>query len=429
LKWGFTFGVGKAVSMNQGDVKMVEQESQTKTLLASQPIYNAQKVLFGSELLFRHELFSSAMAYGEDLATSEVLLNLCTGINQQINLFSRKIFINLSEGLLLSDAFLPLPPGSVVIELPANIQISDTLIAAIKKWKNAGFSFALDGFDFHPRYQPILDEIKYIKVDAQSKSVANLGAKMRQMKSYSFTWIAEKVETEARFIEFKKLGFSLFQGFFLARPLAVQGQAVRGKINASMATLSVVSAPEIEIDDMLRVVNRDPKLATQLLKIVNSPFCGLRRPMNSIRDAIAYLGLINVRKWIIVMLLLNETTSSTGTTHLVLTRAKACENYAKETLGVKAEQAFLVGLLSGVHLLFGIDNGLFLQEISLQPVIEKAILEEDGTLGQILGEIKHIEYAIRQNSILDINLDGSLFFAYHEASGWAESVLNASSAS
>ena len=91
-------------------------KSQVKTLLARQPIYSAQKDLFGFELLFRHELASSANEFGEDLATSEVLLNLYTGTNQQSDLFSRKIFINLSEGLLLSDAFLPVPPESVVIE-------------------------------------------------------------------------------------------------------------------------------------------------------------------------------------------------------------------------------------------------------------------------------------------------------------------------
>jgi c-di-GMP phosphodiesterase len=410
---------------------MSGEESRIKTLLASQPIYNVEKDLFGFELLFRHELFDSAKAYGEDLATSHVLLNLCTDINQQINLFSfsRKIFVNLSEGLLLSDAFLPLPPESVVIELPATIRFTDALTAAIKKWKNVGFCFALDGFDFHPRYQPILNEIQYIKVDALSKSVENLSAKMLQIENDSVIWIAEKVETEAQFIEFKKLGFSLFQGYFLARPQAIQGQTVRGKINSSIATINVVSAPEIEIDDMSRVVSRDPSLATQLLKIVNSPACALLRPMGSIRDAIVYLGLIQVRKWIIMMLLLNETASNIGAIHLVLTRAKACENCAEANPLVKSEQAFLVGLLSGVDLLFGIDNALFLQRVSLQPEIEKAILEEDGTLGQILSEVKHIEYAIRQHSVLDLDLDGSVFSAYHDASGWAESVLATTSAS
>lgn len=402
---------------------MPEQESQIKTLLASQPIYNADKDLFGSELLFRHELFASADAYGADLATSEVLLNLCTGINQQAELLSRKIFINLGEGLLLSDAFLPLPPERIVIELPASIQMSEALIAGIKKWKELGFCFALDGFDFDPRYQPILKDIHYIKVDALSESIDHVAVKMPQVENDSIVWIAERVETEEQFIQFKQLGFSLFQGYFLAKPLAIQGQSIRGKITTSMATINVASTAEIEIDEMVQVISRDPSLATQLLKIVNSPVCGLMKPMGSIRDAVIYMGLIQVRKWIIMMSMLNETTSSTGALHLVLTRAKACENYAATTLQVKSDQAFLVGLLSGVHLLFGVGCELFLQQVSVQPEIEKAILEENGILGGILNEIKQVEYATRQNSARELDREGPEFLAYHEASDWAETVL------
>jgi EAL and modified HD-GYP domain-containing signal transduction protein len=261
---------------------MLGQDNQVKTLLASQPIYNVQKDLYGFELLFRHELFASAEAYGEDLATSEVVLNLCTGINQQIDLFSRPIFINLSEGLLLSDAFLPLPPGGVVIELPASIQINEALVRAIRKWKNEGFSFALDNFDFDPRYQPILNDISYFKVDVLSESLDNLAVKMSRVENNSAIWVAERVETETQYNLSKDLGFSLFQGYFLARPEAIEGQSVRGKIHTSMTTVNAVSDPEIEVDEMAKVVSQDPNLATQLLKIVNSPVCGLMKPMSSI---------------------------------------------------------------------------------------------------------------------------------------------------
>lgn len=397
--------------------------SPVKTLLARQPIYSAEKDLFGFELLFRHELSSSAHAFGEDLATSEVLLNLYTGMNQQNDLFSRKMFVNLAEGLLLSDAFLPIPPDSVVIELTPSIQITEPLINAIKRWREFGFSFALDNFDFNPRYQPILNNIQYFKVDALDDSIQDIAAKMESLSKYSAIWIAERVETEAQFTKFKALGFTLFQGYFLAKPLAVQGQPVRGKINTSIATINAVSQPEIEVAEMTQIISRDPSLAIQLLKIVNSPVYSLGREVNSVRDAIVYLGLIQVRKWIIMMSMLNDMTASSGTVNLVLTRAKACENYIEQSFSVKSDQAFLVGLLSGVHLLFGIDNKLFFEQVSLPPVIEKAILEKEGELGRALSEIIRIEYNILQNTSEIADPDDLGISAYREASTWAESVL------
>lgn len=74
---------------------METDKSHVKTLLARKPIYSAQKDYFGFEFLFRHEVASSAHEFGEDLATSEVLLNLYTGKNQQDDLFPREMFVNL----------------------------------------------------------------------------------------------------------------------------------------------------------------------------------------------------------------------------------------------------------------------------------------------------------------------------------------------
>ncbi|WP_321389284.1 HDOD domain-containing protein [uncultured Desulfuromusa sp.] len=402
---------------------MGTEKPQVKTLLARQPIYSAQKDLFGFELLFRHEMGSSAHEFGEELATSEVLLNLYTGTNQQSDLFSRKIFVNISEGLLLSDAFLPVPPESVIIDLSPSIQVNEPLINSIKKWRDAGFSFALDGFDFSPRFQPVLDYIQYIKVDALNESMSEIDSKMKNLSHYSVNWIAERVETETQFTKFKELGFTLFQGYFLAKPTAIQGQPVRGKINNSIATIKAVSDPEIEVAEMTNIVNRDPSLAIQLLKIVNSPVYSLGREVNSVRDAIVYLGLIQVRKWIIMMSMLNNMVASSGTVNLVLTRAKACENYVEKSHAVKSDQAFLVGLLSGVHLLFGIDNKSFFEQISLPDTIKEAILEEEGVLGQTLSEIIKTEYNILQNTSEIADQDDIGLSAYREASTWTEEVL------
>lgn len=149
----------------------------------------------------------------------------------------------------------------------------------------------------------------------------------------------------------------------------------------------------------------------------------LGREVNSVREAIVYLGLIQVRKWIIMMSMLNDLTASRGTVNLVLTRAKACENYIERSLSVKSDQAFLVGLLSGVHLLFGIDNKLFFEQISLPTVIEEAIFEEEGVLGQALSKILKIEYAIMQNTSEIADQEDIGLSAYCDASTWTEDVL------
>lgn len=403
---------------------MIPINSSVKTLLASQPIYTRDQDLFGFELLFRHETNLSASEFGDDLATSEVLLNLCTGITEQFDLYSRPLFINLAESFLFSEAFLPIPAQGVVLELSPSIQVNDRLIDAIRNWKSLGFHFALDDFNFDPRYRPLLNLVDFLKVNVLDKPPEKVAEKMADFAAYALTWVAERVETEEQFLKYCDLNFTLFQGYFLAKPLHVQGYAIRGKIHNSVAIINEVNKPELEIDELVSAVGKDPNLATQILKIINSPACYLKRNITSLKDAITFLGLVKVRKWAIMMAMLNDAATSSGTVRLVLTRARACENYAATTIFANPDKAFLMGLLSGIHLLFGIENAVFLEQVSLHADIETAILTHGGILGQILNEILHAEYTIMQNPKALTDNNSVILFSYLQASDWAEQALS-----
>jgi EAL and modified HD-GYP domain-containing signal transduction protein len=371
--------------------------------------------------LVRHDGFSSARAYGDDLATNEVILNLCTGINRRLEIKPQKLFINCSEELLKAEGFLPLPPANVVIELPAATRFDGILINRIKEWRARGFRFSLDDFDFSKLHLELVEYFDYLKVDALDRSLSRHYEKIAALSPR--TVIAKRIETEKLYNALKTAGFNLFQGYFLAKPKEIQGHAVRGKINNTVATFDAVTLHEIEIESMVEFVNRDPSLAVQLLKIVNSPACELVRPISSIKEAIVFLGLIQVRKWIIMMSLLNDSAASVGAMNIVLTRAKACENYAAGTLSIRSDQAFLIGLLSGANLLFDIDTNLFLDALPLHQETVRAITGHDGILGQVLNEIKTIEYQILQQDSRAFELDEELVAAYQDAYQWAEQIL------
>lgn len=403
---------------------MGKTKSAMQTLLASQPIYSREKDLFGFELLFRHEADLSANDVGEDLATSEVLLNLATGVTEQVDLYSRPMFINLSESFLFSDTLLPVLSKQVIIELPATVQVNDQVINAVKHWRKADFRFALDGFDFSPRYEPLLGLVDYVKVDTLDEPLQTAMSQMPNYAAYPFTWIAERVETEELFNNYAALGFSLFQGYFLAKPLPIQGYSLRRKISSSVATIDAVSQPDIEVTELAKVVSKDPNLATQILKIINSPACALRRNIESLKDAIVYLGLAQVRKWAIMMSMMNNTETNSGTIRLVLTRAKACENYAAEENYANPDKAFLVGLLSGINLLFGIENSVFLAQVSLHPDIKSAILTHQDFLGKVLMDVLKAEHSIMQIRAAVVSYDMTILAAYLEANEWVEKVLS-----
>lgn len=401
--------------------------SSTKTLLASQPIYSSAKKLFGFELLFRNEDNLSVAEYGADSATNEVLLNLCTGITEQYDLYSRPMFINLSKNLLVSESFLPLPAEGTIIDLPRAIKPTPDVLAAIKKLKKQGFSFALDNFNFDPHLQPLVKLVNYIKVDVLHENPKSLQRKMSRYQRYPVTWIAVRVEKEEQFIDFRQLGFDLFQGYFLARPLPVRGHLIRGSLHDSIGLINAVNQPGIEIEELTKIVAQDPTLSMQLLKIVNSPACALTRTISSLKDAVTYLGLNQVRKWATMIAMMNNSKSCTGTVRLILTRAKACENYATTSIFANSDQAFLVGLLSGTQLLFGVEIEVFMEKVRLKTEIETAVVTHAGILGQILHEVLRTERSIMvKYSPLPLP-KGELLNAYTSANNWTEQVLSSSS--
>jgi EAL and modified HD-GYP domain-containing signal transduction protein len=124
------------------------------------------------------------------------------------------------------------------------------------------------------------------------------------------------------------------------------------------------------------------------------------------------------------MAMLNDAVASSGTVRLVLTRAKACENFAATTIFANPDQAFLTGLLSGVHLLFGVENELFFKQVSLYSEIEIAVLKHSGFLGQILKEVLTAEYSIMQAPAGLADYDNAILSSYLQANDWAEKALN-----
>lgn len=90
-------------------------------MMAQQPIFKKSKELFGYELLFRE--LDTNVSNGE-AATSQVLVNLCIGITKLETQLAKPFFINMTTELMLSDAFFPITPESVFIEILKNQQLT-----------------------------------------------------------------------------------------------------------------------------------------------------------------------------------------------------------------------------------------------------------------------------------------------------------------
>jgi len=393
-------------------------------LLARQSIYNIDKTVFGYELLFRNDADLSAIDVGEDNATSEVLVNYCTSISNEINSEHKPIFINVSESFLLSEAFLPIDQRFVVIELLERIKVTKELVKAVAAWKKHGFRFALDDFDFTPQWDPIIPYVDFIKADVLTNSMDWTEKHKKTLDKRNITWLAEKIENLEILSACENLGFTLFQGYYLAKPKTILGSSIRPSSAVTMQVIKKANQKDTTIDDLTNLVTQDPKLSLLLIKLINSSIFTLPRPINELKEAIVFLGIDTLKKWAMLIAYISDSPAPIETCKIVLSRAKACELVvALKYDTALSESAFLAGLISGVDLLLELKTEYFLKEINLNEPIRRAILKLEGEIGETLKSVKQLEFYLGQEPEKIHTLEIDLIQQYSLAQEWSSDIL------
>ncbi len=370
---------------------------QLQSLFAAQPIFDRSQQRYAVELLYRNDSGVTALELGDMHATTELLYNLCSGISEQISQYRAPVFINVCAEFLLSRSFLPLEPCQVVIELIERIDPSAEFIAAVASFKQQGFRFALDDFEFNAAWQPLIALADIIKIDVLSSSLADVERYKAQYSRPGLLWLAEKVETEEQFAAFSALGFDLFQGYFLSRPLIVSGKKIEPSALKLADIISCLFEPVPDLNKLAAVLQDEPTIVMGMLKIANSPLYRKTREVSSIKEVLTRLGLELTRKWLLMYAVLSSTTPPAAIT--VLTRAHSTQRIAEQWQldAAHCQQYFLAGLISGSDMLFGVAPQEFLTHLHVPQQIEAALSRNSGPMADALTLVQKIErgYALK----------------------------------
>lgn len=393
-------------------------------MLARQAIYKKDHSAFGFELLFRDEENLTAVEVGDDFATNQVLVNYWTSLSKDLSDQDTPIFINVSESFLLSEYFLPIQHKFVVIELLETITVTKELITAIKAWKLKGFRFALDDFDFSEQWKPVIGLADFIKVDVLNVCLDKVEQLKSSLPDYKGVWLAEKIETAEIFERCRNMGFTLFQGYYLARPKSILGNVIRPSSITMADIIQKTSQDDASIAEIASLVTRDPKLTIQLLKLINSSLFMLPRVISDLKEAITFLGIDILKKWAMMIAFVSDSSAPIEACRIVLTRAKACELLIlKSKHPQQSDTAFLAGLLSGVDVLLNLDPSLFIKELKLSPEIQDAVLHEQSEIGILIQQIKKLEYYLSQEPENIPTLETSLIQQFALAQDWSDEVI------
>lgn len=286
--------------------------------------------------------------------------------------------------LLRQGQCLALSKERVVLEVLESANIDEELVAVLSWARRQGYTIALDDFVYHPRWEPLIPLAHIIKLDVMALTTGEIEEHCRRLRPRDSKLLAEKVETPEALERYRDMGFDLFQGYFLARPVVVTGKKLPAARLAVLRLLARLNEAGIELEHLEAELNRDPVLSYKLLRYVNSAYFGLSRRFSSVRQATVYLGLESIRRWVTLIAMAGLVENRHELIRMALARAKMCELlYEKARLGSQ-ERAFTVGLFSLLDALLGVPTVDVLKQLPLSEEVNAAIHDHAGALGAAL---------------------------------------------
>ena len=270
-----------------------------EVFLARQPIFTPKKKLFGYELLFRLGLENAFPDIDGDIATSKVLENTFFSFELKEVLGNKPGLINFTKKLILQQTPLLFPPQHIIIEVLENIEPDKEVIAALELFKKKGFNIALDDFIYHEKYIPMMEVSKIIKFDLIATPLESLTDIVQDIQSnYDITLLAEKVETYEEFELAKKMGFSLFQGYFFSKPEILSTKDISPSHITKLKLINEVGKKDFDLIKIEELIKNDVSVSFKLLKFLNAAYFNRPTPIITIKDAITYLGTVELKKFI-----------------------------------------------------------------------------------------------------------------------------------
>ncbi|MDO9049304.1 MAG: HDOD domain-containing protein [Methylobacter sp.] len=392
-------------------------------IIGRQQILDQKLDIYAYELLFRGNDFDLNHKSDATQATNQVITDTILELGLNTIVGTHKAFINFTTQNILDKTPLHLPKDRIVIEVLENVEIDSRIVANLKELSKLGYIIALDDFVFSDEWTPLVEFADIIKLDVLEMGESKTRELINRLKPYNVRLLAEKVETYAEYQYLLELGCNYFQGFFFNKPNTVSGKRISINQTAAIQLLNTVNNPDVEFEDLAKIISQDVGLSYKLLHYINSAFFALSNKVSSIKHAISYLGLKEIKRWINILTLASLSNKPEAVMQNALIRGKMCEELAGLS-GNKSDNFFLIGILSNLDSLLDMPLDEALNQLPLADDIVSAILHKKGLGGEALRcVISYEQWDISSISFKDID-QSAIGDAYIRSINWAKDVMN-----
>ena len=314
----------------------------------------------------------------------------------------KQIFITFTPSLLFRNTAKMFDKDMIVIQIEENLIIHPLAAVMIEKHRKEGYQFAINNFQFTPKYFSMLEYVDYIRVDMtgyEDRKTRDSLANMIQMAhGFQKNCIAYNVDTKEDYDMALSLDADYVEGQYVAEGMVTKMNKVEYLQGNLYQMIIEVTKEEPNLDELEGIVSRDAALTYSLLKLANSAYFAPRRRTASIHQALVTVGLNQLKQWV-YLLSFESTQDMTPGAEEVLKLSFLRANYASRLVNylrpfpVNKSEAYMMGMFSALEYIVDATLDEILQEIPISEVVKDAMIKHEGKAGQLFELVLSYERA------------------------------------
>ncbi|MSS10409.1 MULTISPECIES: EAL and HDOD domain-containing protein [Clostridia] len=355
--------------------------------------------IIGYEVLFQKDY--DALYNSTDVAAADTIAGFLMQNTERI--FQDKLtFVTFTPSLLFRNMPKIFDKDKLIIQIEDHVMIHPLSPAIIKRYRTEGYIFAINDFQFSPKYFTMLDYVTYIKVDISSKHEGrertSLNNLINTMKGFDKKCIATGVNTKEDYELAMEVGADYAEGSYVAEAMAKKVKRMEFLEGNFFQLVVEVSKDEPDIEQIEKVISHDAALSYALLKIVNSAYFALRRRVSSIRQALVTMGISQLKQWV-YLLSFNSEFENDESREAMMKLSFLRANYAMvlsdniKDLPIIRSEVYMMGMFSTLQYMIDAPLEEILEEVPVAQEIKDALLKQEGICGALYKLILSYENA------------------------------------
>jgi c-di-GMP-related signal transduction protein len=165
-----------------------------------------------------------------------------------------------------------------------------------------------------------------------------------------------------------------FQGYFFSRPEILTTHEIPANRLNYIRMLKAVSKPELDANEIERLVKSDASICYRLLRYLNSAAFAFGSEIHSVKHGLSLLGERQVRRWVRLVATLGAAQQkSTELVLMALARARFCELLSPKVSHGDSD-LFLLGLLSLIDVMLEVPMATLLEQVPVDQETKAVLL-------------------------------------------------------